>query len=441
MLKRGIVFAMESEESSAAMANVSDMAVTSDIVDDVEAPVSEVEQLVESTDSAHNDVEALDKINDVMAESVESGEGLDPTAAQIAEIAVESIRARVGIIGDDKMPAMEAFGAKGSRVAATKLAMESIGDSMQKVWRAIKAAFKKVWAMIKDLYKKFFDGATKLKAAAESSLKRAQTAHGTAENDDIELPTVYAAFVEGDKFDETKIAGILDNHIKVTEAAKYIPSSLKTVIDAVKKEASSNSTAVGALASVAITTMVEKGSNLAIDKNVQDFFGTTDSSDEVFRSHRMAFNRAIYYVDRKVGTDYRSVTYSFSAFDLKEIDNTQDDIKISVLDRSRMAQIANRVKDLADITIKFNTESKKINDIDKQADTVFSMMEKKQKSERSESNAAPVQKTLDKEIAQALRDIIKTTASIVAGLPRDNIRTGRVALDYVNASIAEYKNA
>jgi len=296
--------------------------------------------------------------------------------------------------------------------------------------------------MIKDLYKKFFDGATKLKAAAESSLKRAQTAHGTAANEDIELPTVYAAFVDSDKFDETKIVGILDNHIKITEAAKKVPSALKTVIDNLKKEASSTSGGINKDAAAVIHGMVNVNNGLNDDKEIQDFFGVTkDTAAVIYRSDRMAFNRAIYYVERLVSDNYSSVSYSITAFDMKEIDSTQDDIKISVLDRSRMAQIANRVKDLAEVTIRFNTEAKKINDIDKQADTIFSMMEKKQKTERTTSNAPATKKDSDKEIAQALRDLIKTSASIIAGLPRDNIRTGRVALDYVNASIAEYKNA
>jgi len=433
MLKRGIVFAMESEESSAAMASVSDMDVTSDIVDDVETPVSEVEQLVESTDSAHNDVETLDKINDVMAESVESGTGLDPTAAQIAEIAVESIRARLGIFDDTKMPAMEAFGAKGSRVAATKLAMESIGDSMGKAWSAIKAAFKKVWSMIKDLYKKFFDGATKLKAAAESSLKRAQDKSGTAKNDTIELPTVYAAFVESGKFNESRITEILDNHVKITEAAKQIPANLKGAVDKIKKEASLTSDEIKLEISVAVIGVVNSTQNLVSDKDIQNFFGATDTaSDEIHRSERMAFNRAIYYVKKETSTDTYSTTYSISPYDVKDDGNSQSENKISVLDRDTMKKIAEKVKGLADTTIKFNTESKKIEGIDKQVDSIFSMVEK---------NKETTQKASDKKIAQALRDVIKTSSSVLAGLPRDNIRAGRVALDYVNASISEYKAA
>ena len=171
---KGLVFAMESEE--VVDAPVEEMVPESQAeVETASAEVTEQVGEIESMDGAVVDAEAdagtLGDIQEVMADSVESGEGLTEEAAQIAEVAVESIRARLGMKRDQKvMPAMESFGSKSSRLAATKIAMEGVMETIKSIWANIVKAVKWVWEKIKS----FFLALTKNRAALLKHLEGLQ---------------------------------------------------------------------------------------------------------------------------------------------------------------------------------------------------------------------------------------------------------------------------
>lgn len=162
---KGLVFAMESDDA-AMDASVDMVPETQAEVEASAAEVTEQSTEIESADtaigSAQDDVETLGDVQEVMADSVESGEGLSEQSAAIAEVAVESIRARLGMnTGKPVMPSMENFGSTSSRVYATKLAMESVGETIKKIWENIKKAVAWVW----DKIKSFFLSLTKNRAA------------------------------------------------------------------------------------------------------------------------------------------------------------------------------------------------------------------------------------------------------------------------------------
>lgn len=166
---RGLVWAMEELEEQAAAATAvpeEPLAVDSletDILE-VNEDAGEIDDLNASIEEAVEDVDTLEDIASVMDESTENG-GMDQTTARVAEIAVESIYKRLGV-QKKTMPAMESFGGKGTRVGATKIAVEGVTDVIKAVWEKIAAAGKKVWGWITSFLDTIINTAGKLKDRA-----------------------------------------------------------------------------------------------------------------------------------------------------------------------------------------------------------------------------------------------------------------------------------
>ena len=127
---------------------------------------AEVAEMADIADEAVTAIEELADVAEVMSDSVEGGgEGLTEDAAEIAEVAVEAICARLGYKPAKKlMPSLEAFGSTSSRVEATKYALEGIEDTMKKIWEAIKGFFNRIWEAIKGLWKRLTDASLRVAA-------------------------------------------------------------------------------------------------------------------------------------------------------------------------------------------------------------------------------------------------------------------------------------
>ena len=142
-----------------------------DVVDqaaDIEGDSGEVAEAVA-------DVEELQEIGEVAEAAVESGEGLSEQAAEIATVAIERIHQRLGFSGSQRIvPAVESFGQASTRLASTKLVIESIGDTIKSVWEAIKAMAKRIWDKITQFFKKIFGSAKSLRDHLENLKKRAE---------------------------------------------------------------------------------------------------------------------------------------------------------------------------------------------------------------------------------------------------------------------------
>ena len=168
---KGLVAAMEDETQAAELAidesgadsAEADIVEATDISADVEAGTAEVEQ-------ASADAETLTRIADT-AEAAEEEGGLDPVAAEIAEIAVESIYARLGVTRNS-YPALESFSGKTGRKRATQIAVEDIKETVKKIWAAVVVAFQKMVDFVKNFFAKIFDANRKLLSRINSLEKQ-----------------------------------------------------------------------------------------------------------------------------------------------------------------------------------------------------------------------------------------------------------------------------
>ena len=180
---RGLVAAMEDEgfdseevETGADSAEAA-VAEATDISNDIEAATGEI-------DSASADAETLETITEKVEATEETG-GLTPEAAEVVEVAVEAIYARLGI-RSNPMPAMEGFNSSSSRVRATHIAVEDWKQKIKDIWKAIVNAFKRVYEWIMSFFKSIFDANAKLASRANALIAGLKDADGkTAKSKEI----------------------------------------------------------------------------------------------------------------------------------------------------------------------------------------------------------------------------------------------------------------
>jgi hypothetical protein len=229
---KGLVLAMEELENGGTDSETELVPASAAEVEAGAAEVSEqadsVEEVTQATDDAGEDVQALSDVKDVMEESVEKGEGLDETSAALAEVAVESICARLGIKTYGRaLPSVESFGSKSSRLTATKVAIESIGEKIKTIWTAILNALQVVWDKIKSFFLSFVKHRNSLKKHLEGLKERASKMTGEIEDKEIEGGVAKAVAIE-QKADSSTIESILTTSLNMVKLSGTITTAMKT---------------------------------------------------------------------------------------------------------------------------------------------------------------------------------------------------------------------
>ena len=235
---RGLVAAMESADETQGVDEIipaADSAETS-LLETAEAG-AEVTGTLDDIESAQADGDSLGAIAETMEATEETG-GLDPVAAQVAEVAVESICARLGV--QRRKYAMESFGAKDKRVAATRYAVEEIKDVLKRIWDAIVAAFGKVKDFLVNFFKALFDSNEKLAQRADALANKATNVKGTPKEKEIAAGGFGKALSYGGVFKKaaviSEIAGMpawLKSDVSTStkgDSSNGLGSNLKTLI-------------------------------------------------------------------------------------------------------------------------------------------------------------------------------------------------------------------
>ena len=150
----GLVRAVEEEMETVATPGVETEEV--DVAPEVVEDSAEIADGVDAADSVAADVDTIEEIKDVLEEAADKGEGIDETAAKVAEIAVESIAARLQI-SSGNLFAGESFASSRGRVTATRMAAEGLGDMAKRAWEAVVEFVKKIWQKVKDFFKGLFN--------------------------------------------------------------------------------------------------------------------------------------------------------------------------------------------------------------------------------------------------------------------------------------------
>jgi len=218
----------ESEAAATAVAVADDSAEVQAEGDEIGVSVSEVEDAVQAG-------EELEDIADVAVAAVETGEGLDEPAAELASIAVESIMNRLGVRNSVRLvPATESFGNSNTRLSSTKLIVETIGDQLKKIWQAIKQAALRLWDKIKSFFAKLFNSAAMLVKHIAGLTKRAnEVTSGLTPKEKMIKSGVAKMISIGGKANK----GTFDEIVKDTQALMAASAKISQTADQISMKA------------------------------------------------------------------------------------------------------------------------------------------------------------------------------------------------------------
>lgn len=137
---------------------------------EVEEAVTEVVESGSEVEKAEVEQEELERAEASMEAIYTALESAGENGLSQESIAGYHLAAEVTLGGALANPvSMEGYGE--DPVAATQLSLESIGEVISKIWKAIKEAVKKSIKAIGDFFKKMFSGVEKLKKRIDSQLK------------------------------------------------------------------------------------------------------------------------------------------------------------------------------------------------------------------------------------------------------------------------------
>ena len=224
----------EAETAEVAVAVADETAEVQKESDEAAVTVAQVEDAVQAG-------EELEEVAEVAVDAVESGEGLDETSAEMASIAIESIRNRLGFRGEQRLvPAMESFGNTNTRMTSTKLVIESIGDTIKKIWAAIKAAAARLWEKLKSFFAKLFNSASMLSKYIDGLRARARQMPAGVKPAEKKLKAaaVARAFSVDGKASLSSAKVVLENTGKMAGVAEKIGEKQKDIAAAASALAS-----------------------------------------------------------------------------------------------------------------------------------------------------------------------------------------------------------
>lgn len=218
--------------------------------DTLEADLVEIGEAAAAVDENSEAVQELTEIQEGLesiAASLEAAAlegGLTPQASVFMRLAVESYTSRLG--EENTVPSMESFGGQTTRVSATNVSLESVQETLAKVWAAIKAIIAKVKDAIVDFFKKLLLGTEKLKARAEQVKAAAGKVAGGPKAEKVDLGSTAAKLAVGHnlKIDGTSLAALID---LAKQAQEYDEASSKILVgdyERVRKFAAGDESAV-----------------------------------------------------------------------------------------------------------------------------------------------------------------------------------------------------
>ena len=439
-MRNGLVFAMEDD-------TVVENTGTPEAAAEVEAGAAEVvqqtgevEELQAAIEDAEEGAETLEKIEGVLEESAESGEGVNETAAEIAEVAVESICARLGIRTSKSFPAMEAFGSQNSRLSATKIALENIGEHIKRIWEAIKAAVKRLIEKVKSFFLGLIKNTGLLIKHLEALQERVKNVPdgATPSKNVLEIPSLAKAFSVNKKADLSTAKTILANSTKLFETAKKVSTASSEFSAAILKASESASTE-GAYQS----------SRESLQKAIQ---AATEQLGSVARAQGGGVTvkeTGITYYGPFAGTRVLALKNAVKKFGDEEVRDfslsitTYDKIEAESITALKRDEIYGLLKDGLTLLDQLKAFEKTQKEVQKTADNV----------EASSAKAASaIGKVADKEedtaksralrsIASDVNSLNQNIGAISVAIPAAIFAAGKAVGDYASASIANLKTA
>lgn len=435
-IRNGLVFAMEDDTL------VDGGVASSETAAEVEAgsaevaqQTGEVEELQAAIEDAEEGAETLEKIEGVLEESAESGEGVDETAAEIAEVAVESIRNRLGIRGTKPFPGMESFGSKNSRLSATKIALEGVKDTLIRIWEAIKAAFIRLWEKVKTFFIGLIKNTNALITHLEGLQERVKKLPDDVKpkNSDLSSKAIARAFSVDKKADLGTAKKIVQNAENLLGTAKSLTEASAKFSAEIEKAAADASVEGGydkarsALEASLTSSLVHLG------KLASSHGGAGEDKEKTLTYYGPFVGTRVLALKNDVKTmgddTYHDFSLTVTTYDKIEAD------KAIALKRDEIYDLLKQGLNLMDQLKIFEKTQK---ELQKTADSVRKASEKataalnKASDEEEDSTKSRALKSIAKDVG----NVNAITTSVGVSIPSTVFATGKAVADYASASIA-----
>jgi hypothetical protein len=382
------------------------------------AQVEEVEELQVAAEEAEADAEALGDVQELMQEAVDSGEGMSEQTAEMAEVAVESICARLGFDRSQRtLPAMESFGQTGTRLSSTKIALENLTDRAKRIWQGIWNWLKQIWEKIKGFVAGLLKNRGMLQKHLEALLKRADEAKTKAlkpKEDKLKGGVAKAVSVDG-KADKASALAVVASSKKLLDAAKSISPDLTSVNASTLTNAGGLADFVKKLSSTAQQALGSLGS------------GTAEKAEEGYSYHGSLVGGKVIGV--KAGEKDGAAELKLVVANGKTADEAA---ALSAADASEVIKAAlELVKELA----KFDKIEKDLQTASKHAmDAVAKHMQAVGKAEEGDDAGKDVAKNVSN-----MREITGVIAKLSLQFPTLVFQAAKAAGDYASASLNNLK--
>lgn len=178
---------------------VSETEEANEVIAEADASATELEESAEIIGDAVEETEKLEEVVEIMEEKVESGEGMDDTTAKMAEVAVESICANLGLDIKGQLPALESYEGSSTRLTSTNIAIESIKSWIIKTWEKIRKFIVDTFNKFIGFFKNFNNAEKAISGKVDKLLKRIDAFEKEQGSDPLRLPKNYE--FEAETFD------------------------------------------------------------------------------------------------------------------------------------------------------------------------------------------------------------------------------------------------
>jgi phiKZ-like phage internal head proteins len=442
--QRGLVAAMESitEEETLANLDINEATVSAkDTLAETQEMGTELDKNLSEIENTIEDAEQLEDHAAILEDSIAAG-GLDETAAQITEVAVEAIYARCGISNVKAMPAMEAFGSKQNRVSATTVALENMEISFKKIWESIKKAVIRVYEWLKTFLAKLFDGSVRFSERVKAMKAEVAKLKGKNEAKETTIPT--GGFAKQLAYDnKVDSASVVKGLATTVGLAKTGSETIKAIGELLNKSkdfpSSTDHLQVAAEMSVMLTS-IPAGTDVSGVDGHETVYG---KNVEFKRSSELPGQKALFF---KVPVFKVPVTHKDSAdisdFDIKiYIDNFKAagvsfaDKKVPTLSNAEMLAVLAEAETLSKACLELKPILEKANAshaVLLRAIDTFSTTGLSKKDSSGKEKA-------DKFFQKVCVKINSASAGLGKTFLGYSLNVGNAALDYVAKSAAQYK--
>lgn len=450
---RGLVFAMEDDTLEVIPAAPEAEVVPAEleqVVGEVQSEETEISDLNAAIEEAVEDAETLGDVADVLEGSVEpaedgsGGAGIDQPAAEITEIAVEAICARLGINTSKLMPSMESFGSTGSRVTATRVSLEGVMEALSKAWETIKKAFAALWVKIKSFLASIFDANTRVlnaAKAAQAQLKGLTGKQPSAEK--FENKSIGAAFsIEGKAVNAESALTILSNHhegtqefVSVGEAFERGAKSIEKLIDDVANmKKGAQDAGVNSILAEDLSKVIGEIANSAKAK----LFEKTGPGEDGFKTYetpQLVGNKVFSIVCKTES----ATSGAFISFVENTAHKSADVSEVYTLSIPDLNKTVDAILNLAKANDTLKSKQAFVGKFEATVNGLINKAIAKVKSLDGQENVAEGVKEGLSEMRKLTANLGNTFGALALRYPSLSIQAGKMALNYVSASMKLYK--